>query len=224
MKLSRTKIVLITSIILLGLLITFDSSRTSAYYKDVGLSENDRANIRYKGYFPNGTDFDSGDLVFTVKTGSGGVIIGFYNILLGMEVGDSKTGAVVSPEDGYTDPSHNLYGETLLFDIRILSLVYDAYLDDGDQVEELANVDDSGIGNALSGVRGVITFAIVALIVVAVGIFLAPPIIAALKPKCVHCGANADIICGNASCGTKSCYSCFSKGCPSCKSRKMTPL
>jgi hypothetical protein len=223
MKLSRTKIVLISSIILLGFLIIFNSSQTSAYIKDEGLSENDRANIRYRGYFLNGTDFDSGgDVVFTVKTGSGGVIQGFYDILIGMKVGQSKTGAVVPPDKGYfTGP---LAGETLLFDVRILSLVYDAYLDDGDQVEEFKKQDTGGIGNALSGATGFITFVIVVLLFGIVAFFVAPPIITALKPKCSHCGAGADIICGNPTCGKKSCYSCFSKGCPYCKSRKMTPL
>ena len=104
MKHSRTKIALISSIILLGLLISLDASQTSAYIKNEGLSENDQANVRYRGYFPNGSVFDDGgELVFTVKTGSdGGVIQGFYDILIGMEVGDSKTGAVVPPETGYT--------------------------------------------------------------------------------------------------------------------------
>ncbi|MHA1911257.1 MAG: FKBP-type peptidyl-prolyl cis-trans isomerase [Candidatus Kariarchaeaceae archaeon] len=223
MKHSRTKIALISSIIILGLLISLNASQTSAYIKDEGLSENDQANVRYRGYFTNGSVFDSGgDLVFTVKTGSGGVIQGFYNILIGMEVGDSKTGAIVPPELGYTG-DHLLAGETLLFDVRILLLVYDAYLEDGDQVAEFKS-KDTGIGNALSGVTGFITFAIGALFFGVIALFAAPPIIAALKPKCAHCGAKADIVCGNPTCGTKACYSCFSKGCPSCKSRKMTPL
>jgi hypothetical protein len=203
-------------------LISLGSSQTSAYYKDVGLSENDEAKIRYRGYFSNGSEFDpGGDVIFTVKIGSGGVIQGFYDILLDMEVGDSKYGAVVPPETGYT--TGPLAGETLLFDVKILALIHDAYLDDGDQVEEL-KAGDTGIGNALSGVTGFITFVIGAIFFGVIAFLAAPSLIAALRPKCVHCGARADIRCGNPTCETKACYSCFSKGCPSCKSRKMTPL
>jgi len=222
MKHFQPKIVLISSIILLCLVMTSSPIHTSAYLKDGGLTDGDQIIGYYKLYLTNDTVLQESDNVpFTVKTGEGGVIPGFYNHLLGMEVGQSKYGAVVLPADGYL--SGDLAGLTLIFDIKIRSLTFDADLSDGDQVAEFKK-KDTGIGNALSGVTGVITFAIVALFFGVIAIFVAPTIIAALKPKCVHCGAQADIICGNPTCGTKSCYSCFSKGCPSCKSRKMTPL
>jgi FKBP-type peptidyl-prolyl cis-trans isomerase 2 len=139
-KKNRIMIQILILVISIALILTIQSSQ--AYTTNGGITENDRVDIRYRGYFPNGTVFDNGgEVVFTVKTGSGGVIQGFYDILIGMKVGDEKIGAAVPPETGYsTGP---LAGETLLFDVKILELVYDAYPDDGDQSTETGTITET---------------------------------------------------------------------------------
>ncbi len=59
-------------------------------------------------------------LIFTV--GSGQVIPGFDNGVIGMNVGEEKTFSV-SPEEGYgTSGNHPLAGKTLVFTVKILKV------------------------------------------------------------------------------------------------------
>lgn len=67
-------------------------------------------------------DSNVGKELFTFTVGSGQVIPGFDNGVLGMQKGEEKT-FTVSPEDGYgTSGSHPLAGKTLVFTVKVVEI------------------------------------------------------------------------------------------------------
>lgn len=90
--------------------------------------------IHYTGRTDDGNIFDSSKYNGTDAPSSfvvEGTVKGFMQGLAGViEDGERKHAAregsrrtlVIPPELGYTDPSHSLYGETLTFDIEVVSI------------------------------------------------------------------------------------------------------
>lgn len=63
-----------------------------------GAATGDTVNVSYVGKFTNGTEFDSGDTQFEI--GSGQMITGFENAVIGMKDGEEKT-VTLQPKDAY---------------------------------------------------------------------------------------------------------------------------
>lgn len=67
-------------------------------------------------------DSNVGKQLFTFTVGSGQVIPGFDNGVLGMKAGEEKT-FTVSPEQGYgTTGTHPLAGKTLIFTVKVVEI------------------------------------------------------------------------------------------------------
>ncbi|NDF34023.1 MAG: FKBP-type peptidyl-prolyl cis-trans isomerase, partial [Euryarchaeota archaeon] len=87
------------------------------------IAEGNKVRVHYRGTLEDGTEFDSsyerGEPI-EVEVGSGQVIPGFNNALLGMKVGESRT-VSVPPEQAYgpvleealTEINRNLFPEDL---------------------------------------------------------------------------------------------------------------
>ncbi len=69
----------------------------------------DVVRVHYKGYFDDGTVFDTSRNAepFEFTLGNDMVIPGFENAILGMEVGDVRT-VEISPEEGYGERREDL--------------------------------------------------------------------------------------------------------------------
>lgn len=79
-----------------------------------------RVQIKYRGSFPDGKEFDSGSFGFTL--GSGEVIAGFDLGVSGMSVGQKRK-ITVPPELGYGErgaPGAIPPNATLIFEIELL--------------------------------------------------------------------------------------------------------
>jgi len=105
------------------------------------VSHGDETTVNYIGYLANGSLFDStitdfrnlnitnetslddnlSYSPFTFTVGTGSVIPGFERGLLGAELGEVNIVAV-RPEDGYTQPDHPLYNQTLYFKIKVIDI------------------------------------------------------------------------------------------------------
>lgn len=88
--------------------------------------EGDMVTINYVGTLKNGVKFDSSidrGQPLEVVLGSGQVIKGFDNGVLGMKVGEKKR-IVVSPEEGYGSVSTESIppNSTLIFDVELLGI------------------------------------------------------------------------------------------------------
>lgn len=84
----------------------------------------DVVEVDYTGKFENGEVFDSSEgrdpLQFQVGTGQ--VILGFDDAVVGMSVGESKE-AKIPPERAYgASGSHPLAGKTLIFKITLVGI------------------------------------------------------------------------------------------------------
>jgi hypothetical protein len=82
----------------------FYKTQRGTYYQDVtpgtGIASipGRKAKVRYAGWLPDGTKFDSGDYEFT--PGGGEVIQGWDDGIVGMKVG-GKRKLVIPPDEGY---------------------------------------------------------------------------------------------------------------------------
>jgi hypothetical protein len=227
----------------MGILISSPSS-AKVYYK---AAEGDIVQVEYQRYEADSTAKDSGTLV--VYLGDGPiplelqdqwtdaitVVHGFWKIITGgtgrtgqdygepMKEGDKKTFQRVVAEDAYTDPTHELYGETLYFDVELESIYYDA-------VEEPFGTEESddpwGLDDFLK-----IPFVIPGLVIIGLGIVsfagykIHGPTRQYFRAR-VHCNCGGVATMECARCFTKSCRECFLKhgGCHKCGSNKMIPL
>ncbi len=136
-------------IILLFILI-----QSSAYTTKDGIETGDEVNMDYVLSYDG--DVQQNGPGFVTVVSSDRLIQGFYEGLLGMKVGQDKE-IIVSPDKGYTDPSHDLYGKTLYFDVHINKIVTN--INGGGEVTEVAeefSETDSGILSPSSQVGSVI--------------------------------------------------------------------
>ncbi len=89
-----------------------------------GVKAGDSVAVEYTGRFENGTIFDSSagrdPLEFTA--GSGQMIEGFDEAVIGMKLGEEKK-VTIPPEKAYgLTGTHRLAGKTLVFDIKLVTL------------------------------------------------------------------------------------------------------
>jgi hypothetical protein len=239
---------MIAGIILLlsvGMIVCFPSSG-KVYYK---AAEGDIVNVNYQRYeFVSGVkvEQDGGQLVVylsddTVPLGLQDqypdaitVVPGFWRIIAGgtttardygdgMQEGDKKEGQHVPAADGYTSSSHELYGESLYFDVELLSIFYDA----NEQPFGTEQSDDPW------GLEDFLNLPFVMPILVLIGLAVLSAIGYKLHGQTrrflrgrVHCSCGAVATMECARCFTKSCRDCFLKhsGCHKCGSNKMVPL
>ncbi len=149
--LSWSKNLVLFSMFLCILLVfpSLSSARAAEYYE---AETGDIVSVNYQRYESDGTPKDGGTL--TVFCGEGSiptnladqypdaltVIRGFWLAIIGgnssaknytppMKEGDEKKWVVIPPEDGYTDPGHPLYGQTLYFDIELNEILHDALIE-----------------------------------------------------------------------------------------------
>jgi FKBP-type peptidyl-prolyl cis-trans isomerase len=84
--------------------------------------DGDTVEIRYRGTFPDGKEFDKG--VFSFQLGAGRVIKGFDMMVLGIKVG-GKRRATIPPELGYGERGAGSVippNATLVFEVELLSI------------------------------------------------------------------------------------------------------
>ncbi|MDH5402670.1 MAG: FKBP-type peptidyl-prolyl cis-trans isomerase [Candidatus Heimdallarchaeota archaeon] len=190
----------------------------SSYTPCVGIEEFDVVDFAYTLWNDGtGEEIESRDSAsFEVKTGQGGLIVGFYEEVLGMFIDEEKT-FVIPPNKGYTDQSHNLYNVYLKY------TVYVNGIKDGMRDEDCDNKINSGfVSKILKGlmwVAGII-----------VGIIVISAISTQTKQqtldKCHHCKSIGKISVSEGKCsrcGNAYCRASFSKGCPECKSNSFIP-
>ncbi|HLC51291.1 MAG TPA: FKBP-type peptidyl-prolyl cis-trans isomerase [archaeon] len=95
----------------------------SACIGGTAIAAGDKITVEYS-LFVEGSLIDTsiGKVPFTFTVGSGQVIVGFDNAVLGMKEGEEKT-FNVTPDEGYgISGSHPLAGKTLVFKIKILKI------------------------------------------------------------------------------------------------------
>ncbi|MFQ5979829.1 MAG: hypothetical protein ACE5OZ_16995 [Candidatus Heimdallarchaeota archaeon] len=226
----------------MGMIVCLPSSG-KVYYK---AAEGDIVNVNYQRYEADGTEQDGGALV--VFLGDGAiplelqeqypdaitVVRGFWKIIAGgtttardygdgMQEGDKKEWQRVPAADGYISSSHELYGESLYFDVELLSIFYDA-------AEEPFGTEQS---NDPWGLDDFLKLPFVMPILVLIGLAVLSIVGYKLHGQTrrfmrgrVHCSCGAVATMECARCFTKSCRECFLKhsGCHKCGSNKMVPL
>ena len=85
-------------------------------------NDGDTVEMRYRGTFPDGAEFDSG--TFSFLLGAGRVIKGFDMMVLGMKVG-GKRKATIPPELGYGERGAGSVippNSTLVFEVELLGI------------------------------------------------------------------------------------------------------
>jgi peptidylprolyl isomerase len=106
----------------------FYKTQRGTYYQDVAVGTGlasipgRKAKVRYTGWLPNGTQFDSGEYEFT--PGAGGVIEGWPDGIVGMKVG-GKRKLVIPAELGYGaagSPPDIPPNSVLVFQVELLSV------------------------------------------------------------------------------------------------------
>ncbi len=95
-------------------------SNSKAYTNTIGIEDGDVVDLDFTFTYDGEVRQEVQGFITEVSNQS--LIQGFYEGLLGMKVEQDKE-IVVSPEKGYTDPNHELYGKTLYFDVHINSIV-----------------------------------------------------------------------------------------------------
>lgn len=89
------------------------------------VKQGDTISVHYTGKFPEGEVFDSsvGKQPLTFVVGSGQLIQGFDEAVVGMKVGETKT-VEIPPEKAYgpEGSGHQLAGKTLIFEIQIVEI------------------------------------------------------------------------------------------------------
>ncbi|MFH0839850.1 MAG: FKBP-type peptidyl-prolyl cis-trans isomerase, partial [Candidatus Omnitrophota bacterium] len=87
--------------------------------------EGDTVSVKYTGYLTDGSIFDSNEdseELFEFAVGSGGVIEGFDEAVMGLMLGEKIT-VTIPPEKAYgTTGTSALAGETLIFDITLVEI------------------------------------------------------------------------------------------------------
>lgn len=102
------------------LIIVINLISTSGYTVTGGIEKYDEINLKYVLTYDG--EVQETNLDFTTQVNPNNLILGFYEGLLGMTVGEDKN-IVVPPEKGYTQPGHTLEGKTLHFDVHINVIV-----------------------------------------------------------------------------------------------------
>jgi FKBP-type peptidyl-prolyl cis-trans isomerase FkpA len=106
----------------------FYKTQRGTYYQDVTVGTGiasipgRKAKVRYTGWLPNGTQFDSGEYEFT--PGAGGVIEGWPDGIVGMKVG-GKRKLVIPAALGYGaagSPPDIPPNSVLVFQVELLSV------------------------------------------------------------------------------------------------------
>lgn len=194
--------------------------QVGGYTDSIGLERGDIVDIEYVGIKQsNGEEFDSGILKAT-ELDPIGLIDGFYRGLLGMKIGQSKQ-IIVPPSEGYTDPDHYLFGETLIFDVFIIKLVdnirTDISTDNGDDEGSGTFSRFLDIGLKITG----------GLFVIGALVYFWNAGNVRTTPKCVHCASigrstYAEGKCKK--CGNAYCRASFSRGCPNCQANSFIQL
>jgi len=186
---------------------------THAYSSCVGIEDGDKVNMDYKGTIQStGEVFDQRNgAEFTIASGQ--LIEGFYQGVIGMKVGESKT-IVVPPSQGYQ--SGKLAGKTLVFDVYINKIVTGSH-------PCTTTSSGSGFGNTLFNIiKWLAGFAVAGFI----GVTLYFTLQKSTTPDCEHCKTEnrsrlSEGKCGK--CGKYYCRQSFSRGCPNCKSNTFVP-
>ncbi len=210
----KTKRILFFASFVLLILLTAQVQQIKAYTSSGGIEDGDEVILDYVLYVDNkeyqkGNDFDT-----VVKKGT--LIDGFYEGLLGMKIGEEKR-IVVPPDKGYTNPSDELYGKELVFDVYFKELVHNVRDDTS------STSSGTGLGNALTTIGEIITgIAIIAFL----GYIYIQSRSRIKNPYCEHClehniKTRSDGHCSK--CGKYYCRASFAKGCPNCGNNTLIP-
>ena len=71
---------------------------------DEGVKNGDKIKVMYTGYLEDGSVFDSneGKEALSFEVGTGQIIKGFENAVIGMKIGESKS-IIIKPEEAYSE-------------------------------------------------------------------------------------------------------------------------
>jgi hypothetical protein len=200
-------------IISISLLLILMIKPVSSYTASGGIETGDFVILDYELTYDGELQDEADNWETEVRDGI--LIDGFYEGLLGMHPGELKN-IKVDPEDGYTDPTDDLYGKTLYFKVFIDAISLNVR--DSDDTG-----GSSGTGSFLSALgTGILVLGggavIIYLFMVAQG--------RVTTPYCEHCKkigrkTRSEGYCG--SCKTHYCRASFRKGCPNCGSNTFMP-
>ena len=224
----HTNLSIIMSIIIIVQLFSISTPiSVTAYTSCDGIEKGDKALVQYVGeYDPDGDgvleEFDrhsNNGAEFTIDPSN--LIVGFYNGMLGMKVGEDKN-IVVPPSQGYTEsypgsPTEKFVGQTLYFYVYIVSIIQ------GERDCDGANSGDS-FGNQLASFFGYVAGI---LVISFIAIYFYYSLQKQTTPKCEHCSSEgrndvpSEGKCGK--CGQFYCRKSFSRGCPSCTANSFVP-
>ncbi|MHA2368025.1 MAG: hypothetical protein ACXADX_04330 [Candidatus Hodarchaeales archaeon] len=240
---TRTKMIAALIFFLsLGMIFSSPSSG-KVYYK---AAEGDVVDVTYQRYEADGTEKDGGNLVVYLGEGpvpvdvldhhpdATSVVRGFWRIIAGgstaakdygeaMKEGDKKEFEFVPAEDGYTTPNHELYEESLYFDVELNAIFFDADVEPFGTEE---SDDPWGLDDLLAIDFVMPILAIIGLCVLTfTGYKIHGPTRRFFRSR-VHCSCGAVATMECARCFAKSCRDCFLKhsGCQKCGSNKMIPV
>lgn len=200
------------------IILILSSTKVSGYSDDKGIETGDVMSIEYEGRYADTREiFDfsrDGPVDFTISPGS--IIIGFYEGLLGLKVGDSSI-IDIPVGKGYSTadaPIPELANRALVFNVFINAVVTDVSPDD----DSSSNLF-STISTWLTVIGGIVLF-----VFVIVGLN-------GLRSKtstaaCAHCkslGRSTKSEGKCSKCGNFYCRASFGRGCPNCKGNSFIP-
>jgi hypothetical protein len=195
------------------------TSSTSAYTDTLGIEEGDTVDLEYDLRIQGADEIEETGR-FETEVNDFSLIVGFYEGLLGMKIGEDKV-IIVPPNKGYTNPTGDLntdklIGETLVFNVHIFGIVKN--------IRSQGSSSDGDLFDKI--VQGVKVVGIIALIAfVSIGLYGLRA--KTTTPACLHCkslgrSTNAEGKCSK--CGSTYCRASFGRGCPNCKSNSFIPL
>ncbi len=197
------------------ILLLFSSTKVSGYTNDDGIQTGDVMDIEYEGLYADTlAEFDSGRVDFTISPGS--IIVGFYEGLLGLKVGESAV-IDIPVGKGYSlpdAPTPELANRALIFNVFIHAVVTNVNPDD-DSSSDLAGTITTWV-KVIGGI-GLGIFVIVGLNGLRSKTALA---------TCAHCkslGRSTKSEGKCSKCGNYYCRASFGRGCPNCKGNSFIP-
>lgn len=111
-------------VVFFSILLLFSGTTVKAYTSTIGIEEDDIVDVEYEGLFADTLEeFDSGRVDFTISPGS--IILGFYEGLLGLKVGESAV-IDIPVGKGYSSsdaPSSEFVDRALIFNVFIHEIV-----------------------------------------------------------------------------------------------------
>ena len=198
-------------LVLTLIIISTTNVRLQAYSDDEGLQIGDVIEVNFDAKILGGSrdgEVAIPNEISILELTPAAMISGFYEALLGMKINEVKNNIIIPPEKGYTSVSHELYNQTLNYNIQVLRLIHNNNFSSLSTQENKSALFDNFI---------FYTEVMLVLFVLSYLLILTRQRFRKFnRVMCTFCNNIADGKCGQ--CGTMSCRASFSSGCLNCKS------